>query len=60
MVEHNGVVFRHSDVEDLREKLQLLCDNAGLVRKHQQEAADYICGKYSWDDVVTETIGLYR
>lgn len=60
VVEHNGVVFRHSDVEDLREKLQLLCGNADLVRKHQQEAADYICGKYSWDDVVTETIGLYR
>ena len=60
VVENNGVVFRHSDVEDLTEKLQLLCDNADLVRNHQLQAADYICGKYSWDDVVTETIGLYR
>lgn len=60
VVEDKGVVFRHSNVEDLREKLQSLCDDADTVRNLQAQAVDYICGKYSWDDVVKETLGLYR
>lgn len=60
VVEDKAVVFRRGDVAGLREKLQMLCDDGELVRKYQATAADFICGKYSWDDVVEKTLGLYR
>ena len=60
VVGDKAVVFRKSDVADLREKLQMLCDDAGMVQTYKAEAAEYICGKYNWDDVVTQTLELYR
>ncbi len=60
VVEDKAVVFRKSDVADLREKLQTLCDDAAMVQTYKSEAADYICAKYNWDDVVTQTLELYR
>lgn len=55
-----GVTFRKGDVDDLREKLQMLCDNPVLARRYRLAAADYICRKYNWDDVVEKTLELYR
>lgn len=55
-----GVTFRKGDVEDLREKLQMLCDDPVLARRYRLAAADYICRKYNWDDVVTKTLERYR
>lgn len=60
VVEDKAVVFKKSDVEDLRGKLQQLCDDAKLVEKYKNYAADFICEKYSWDDVVEKTLELYR
>ena len=60
VVEDKAVLFRKSDVEDLTEKLQMVCDDAELVEKYKSEAADYICSKYDWDDVVDRTLKLYR
>ena len=60
MVEDKAVLFRKSDVEDLTEKLQMVCDDAELVEKYKSEAADYICSKYDWDDVVERTLGVYN
>ena len=31
-----------------------------IVKKYKNEAADYICSKYSWDDVVRQTTDLYE
>ena len=45
---------------DLKEKLQNACDDKEQVQKYKDEAADYICGKYNWDDVVERTLELYR
>ena len=45
--------------EDLAEKMQMLCRDEALVAKYKAEAADYICQRYSWDAVVTETLALY-
>lgn len=60
VVKDKAMIFRKSDVADLKEKLQLLCDNAGIVQTYKDEAADFICKKYSWDDVVQHTMKLYR
>ena len=30
------------------------------VEKYKSEAADFICKKYSWDDVVEKTLRIYR
>ena len=60
VVDDKAVVFKQGNVEDLREKLQELCDKPDEVEKMQSESADFICKKYSWDDVVARTMGLYR
>ena len=60
VVEDKAVIFRKSDVSDLREKLQDACDHPEDVMKLKKQAADFICGKYDWDDVVEKTLNLYR
>lgn len=56
----NGLTFRRGDVEDLREKLELLCADRALVERYQAAAAPFVCAKYDWDDVTTRTLALYR
>ena len=46
-------------VEDLQEKLQDACDHPEMVMKMKNQAADFICEKYNWDEVVKETMKLY-
>lgn len=60
VVEDKAVTFKKSDVADLREKLQMLCDDEKTVQKYKSEATDFICGKYNWDNVVDKTLELYR
>ena len=48
------------EVEDLKDKLQLLCDDAQLVQKYKSEATEFVCEKYNWDEVVKCTMELYR
>lgn len=59
VVESHAVVFQKSNVEKLREALQMLCDHPEQVRKYRSEAADFICSKYNWDDVTEKTLALY-
>lgn len=60
VVEDKAAVFQKGNETDLRQKLQELCDNREKVQKYQQQAADFICGKYNWDDVTEQTLNLYR
>jgi glycosyltransferase involved in cell wall biosynthesis len=60
VVEDKGIMFGRGNVAELREKLQLLCDDVALVKKYRTGVAEYICGKYNWDDIVEETLMLYR
>lgn len=60
VVEDKAVLFRQSDVEDLREKIQMLCDREDVVKKYKEQAAEFICGKYNWDDVTKRTVAVYR
>lgn len=54
-----GISFKKGNVDDLKEKLQYICDNLEIVQQYKQKASDYVCEKYNWDNVVRETLQLY-
>ena len=60
VVEDKALMFRKSDVADLAQKLQFACDHPEVVAAYKAGAADFICGKYNWDDVVEQTLKLYQ
>ena len=60
VVEDKAVLFRKSDVDDLRQKLQTLCDQPETAAQYKANAAQFILNKYGWDDVVDKTLALYR
>ena len=60
VVEDKALVFKKSDTEDLRTTLQKACEHPEHVVELKQTAADFICPKYNWDNVVEETVKLYR
>ena len=60
VVEDKALIFKKSDVGDLRDKLQYACDHPEKVIELKKQAADFICEKYNWDEVVKETMKLYR
>lgn len=60
VVEEKALIFKKSNVQDLQNKLQEACDRTEKIMELKQQAADYICKKYNWDDVVEETLKLYR
>ena len=60
VVEDKALIFKKSNVQDLQNKLQGACDHAEKIMELKQQAADYICKKYNWDDVVEETLKLYK
>ena len=60
VIEDKGVSFQRGNIEDLKEKLQNLIDNSNIVQEYKNGAQDFICNKYSWDDVVKKTLELYR
>ena len=60
VVEDQALTFRRSDITDLREKLQDICNDGKRAADYKAQSADFICSKYSWDAVVEETLMLYR
>ena len=60
VVEDKALIFKKSDVGDLRDKLQDACNHPEKVMEIKKQAADFICEKYNWDAVVDETMKLYR
>jgi len=60
VVEDKALIFKKSDVKDLQIKLQDACDHPEKIMRMKEQAADFICEKYNWDDVVEETIELYK
>ena len=59
VVEDKALIFEKANVDALREKLQDACIDTDRVNALRNDAAEFICKKYSWDDVVKETVGLY-
>jgi len=60
VVQDKAIVFKKGNVCDLMEKLQKACDCENIVNFYKGQATDFICDKYSWDDVVDRTLTLYR
>jgi len=54
-----GITFEKGNIEDLKIKLQELCNNPEKVGLYKEKSADYICSKYNWDDVTAKTLQLY-
>lgn len=59
VVENNAVLFKKSDAEDLRGKIQKLYDNPDTVNAYKNVADSFVLDKYNWDKVVRETERLY-
>lgn len=59
VVEDHGVTFHRGSSQELRARLQQLCDDKETVAAYKNKAADFICGKYNWDDVAERTLRLY-
>ena len=60
VVEDKALIFKKSNIFDLREKVQFSCDNTDEVKKLKDGAADFVCQKYNWDNVVGMTLKLYE
>ena len=60
VVEDKALLFRKSDVSDLKAKLQNACDHPEMVESYKAQAEEFICKKYNWDDVVEKTLKLYQ
>lgn len=60
VVEDKAVLFTKSDITDLAEKLQMLCDHPSIVEEYRKNATEFILHKYGWDDVIKKTINIYR
>ena len=52
--------FVHGNVEDLVSKIQEMLDDDAKIQRLKARSQSYICEKYSWDKVVTETIKAYK
>lgn len=55
-----GITFPKGDWNALAQTLQHLCDDETAATGYKQRAADYITGKYHWNDVTERTLELYQ
>lgn len=60
VVEEKAFTFKAGNKEKLKLSIQRLCGDEELVNKYKENASDFICSKYSWDDAADKTIQLYR
>lgn len=58
--EDNAEYFKKSDIADLQSKLQKLLDDKALVEKYKNNASEFICSKFNWDNIVDKTLELYK
>lgn len=60
VVEDKAIIFDRGNIFDLKEKLELVCNDIRLVEYYKNSASEYICNKYNWDNIVEQTINIYR
>lgn len=60
VVEDKAVTFEKGNVNDLKKKIERLLSHEEEIKKYKKQAADFICTKYNWDNVVEETIKVYK
>lgn len=60
VAEDNAVYFKKGDVGDLASKLGEIFDNVQIVNELRKNAAEFILGKYNWNDVADATCNIYK
>ena len=60
VVEDKAITFKKGNIEDLKDKLEEVCEHPDKVNELKAETANFICAKYNWDDIVNETMKLYE
>lgn len=60
VTEHKALHFRKSNVDDLADKLQKMCDDAAFVNELKDGVDEFILSKYNWVDIAAATHDLYK
>ncbi len=60
VAEDKAIYFKKGNVEDLADKLRLLCNESEIVEKLRDGVDEFILNKYSWQDVAKATYALYQ
>lgn len=60
VVENQAVTFKKGSVADLKKKLNFLLDNPEIAADYGKKSVDFICSKYSWEEMVRRTRVLYE
>ena len=60
VTESKAMHFKKSNVEDLAEKLQEMCNDDEIVKELKNGVDEFILGKYNWNDVANATFDLYK
>lgn len=60
VVEEKAASFHKGDVTDLCAKLRFLLEKEDEVKRYKEVSSQFICEKYNWEDVVTETMQVYN
>lgn len=60
VVEDRALIFSKGNIKALAECIQTLTNDENIVRNYKENAAEFICRKYSWDKVCAETEKVYK
>ncbi|MGL6108247.1 glycosyltransferase family 4 protein [Romboutsia sp.] len=60
VIQDTGVSFSISNMNDLKNKLQMLCDSPETVDKYRIKAFNRAINEFNWDEVVDNTLKLYN
>lgn len=60
VTEDKAFYFKKSNVQELQDKLQYLCNHNEVVMQYKNKASEFICNKYNWDSITEETLRLYK
>ncbi len=60
VVEKNAVAFEKGNVSDLKGKLEMLLADKETVDGYKKKSQEFICTKYNWNDVLEQTLALYK
>lgn len=60
VVEDKAISYQKGNIDELRDKLEYLLENSEVVDQYKEASSQFICEKYSWEDVVDKTVQVYN
>ena len=60
VAENRAMYFKKGNIDDLAEKLQLMCDDTMVIENLRDGVDEFILNKYSWQEVAESTCKLYE